>query len=148
MRWPLVAAAGSIVVSLVGVALVAVNGGSLFGDFNLDLFLVGTIYAAVGGFILLRVSGNWLGRLLLVAGWLWAVDLLLKHRDLRPVTAKLLQPGCGWIATYLDPGTALLLSGIPLLFRRTSPSRRGVPLRAPSWSGRVGRGACHRLAGP
>src|SRR4051812_43730755 len=79
MKWPLVAAAGSIGISLTGVVLIAVNGGSLFGDFNLDLFLVGAIYAAVGGFILLRVPGNWLGRLLLVSGWLWALDLLLSQ---------------------------------------------------------------------
>ncbi|HEY7971187.1 MAG TPA: hypothetical protein VID95_14415 [Candidatus Limnocylindrales bacterium] len=70
MKWSAVAAAGSIGISLTGVVLIAVNGGSLFGDFNLDVFLVGTIYAAVGGFILLRVPRNWLGCLLLVAGWL------------------------------------------------------------------------------
>lgn len=134
MRWPLVAAAGSIVVSLVGVALVAVNGGSLFGDFNLDLFLVGTIYAAVGGFILLRVSGNWLGRLLLVAGWLWAVDLLLNQYAIYGiVTAPGSVPAAGmagWIAAWIwIPGTALLLSGIPLLFPEGHlPSRRWRPV--------------------
>ena len=134
MRWPLIAAAGSTCVSLAGVALIAANGGSLFGDFNLDLFLVGTIYAAVGGFILLRVPGNWLGRLLLVAAWLWALDLLLNQYAIYGIVTA---PGsvaaagmAGWIAAWLwIPGTALLLSGIPLLFPEGRlPSRRWRPV--------------------
>jgi hypothetical protein len=129
-----VAAAGSIGISLTGVALIAVNGGSLFGDFNLDLFLVGTIYAAVGGFILLRVPGNWLGRLLLVAGWLWALDLLLsQYARYGIVTAPGSVPAAGmasWVAAWLwIPGTTLLLSGIPLLFPEGHlPSRRWRPV--------------------
>ena len=134
MKWPLIAAAGSIGVSLAGAALIVVNGGSLFGDFNLDLFLVGTVYAAVGGFILMRVPGNWLGRLLLVAGWLWALDLLLNQYAIYGIVTV---PGhvpaagmAGWIAAWIwIPGTALLLSGIPLMFPQGRlPSRRWRPV--------------------
>ncbi len=133
-RWPLVAAAGSAFVSLSGLALIVVNGNSLFGDFNLDLFIVGTVYAGVGAIILDRVPGNWLGRLLLVAGWLWALDLLLNEYAIYGfVTASGHVPAAGlagWIAAWLwIPGTALLLSGIPLLFpegRLPSPRWRLV----------------------
>ena len=136
MRWPLVAAAGSAAVSVAGLALIEVNGGSVLGDFNADLFIVGTIYAVVGGVILDRVPGNWLGRVLLVAGWLWALDLLLNQYAIYgivTVPGSLAAAGfASWMAAWLwIPGNSLLLSGTPLLFPNGRLlSRRWLPVAA------------------
>jgi hypothetical protein len=130
MSRPLVVAAGSVLVSVIGVALLFVNGGTLLGDFNMDLLLVGTIYAAVGGVILARAPGNWLGRILLVAGWLWALDLLLNQIAWYGlVTAPGSVPAVGlasWLAAWIwIPGNSLLFSWTPLLFPDGRlPSRR------------------------
>ena len=130
MSRPLVAAAGSIVVSLAGLALLLVNGGTLFGDFNLDLLLVGTVYAAVGGVILARAPGNWLGRIFLVSGWLWAVELLLSQVAwFGLITVPGSVPAIGlmsWFAAWIwIPGNSLLFSWTPLLFPDGQlPSRR------------------------
>jgi hypothetical protein len=134
VRGPLVAAAGSIVVSLAGLGLLVANGHTLLGDFNIDLLLVGTIYAAVGGIVLDRASGNWLGRLFLVAGWLWALTLFLgEYGWYGMVTAPGSLPGAAlavWLATWIwIPGNSLLFSWTPLLFPDGHlPSRRWRPV--------------------
>jgi hypothetical protein len=130
----LVAAAGSVVVTLAGVALLVANGGTLLGDFNTDLVLVGTLFAVVGGVILARVPGNWLGRVFLVAGWLWALDIFLNQLAWYGlITAPGSVPAVGlanWLATWIwIPGNSLLFSWTPLLFPDGRlPSRRWRPV--------------------
>jgi hypothetical protein len=134
MSRPLIAAAGSIVVSAAGLTLLFVNGGTLLGDFNMDLLLVGTLYAAVGGVILARAPGNWLGRIFLICGWLWAMELLLNQvawYGLITVPGSVSAVGLAtWLAAWIwIPGNTLLFSWTPLLFPDGRlPSRRWRPV--------------------
>lgn len=43
------------------------------------LVVVGTVYAAAAALIIMRVPGNRLGPVFLIAAWLWAVDLVLSQ---------------------------------------------------------------------
>jgi len=152
MSRPLIAAAGSIVVSIAGLGLLFVNGGSLLGDFNMDLLLVGTVYAAVGGVILARVPGNWLGRILLVAGSLWAVELFLNQLAWYGlITVPGSVPAVGlvnWLAAWIwIPGNSLLFSWTPLLFPDGRlPSTRWRPVAGIILAGVIASTVGHAMA--
>ena len=54
-RLPPLLAAGCILVTALATALMVVNGQGIVGSFNLDLIVVGSVYAVGGGILTSRV---------------------------------------------------------------------------------------------
>ena len=134
-RLPLWLALGCAILTLAGTALATRNGQPLTGDtFGLDLVIVGTVYAGVGGLLAVRSPGNRVGWILLIAACLWSLDWLATQYA---VYGAITEPGslpvvgfATWISTWLwIPGNALLFFGLPLLFPDGHlPSRRWRPV--------------------
>ncbi|MFN8622449.1 MAG: hypothetical protein U0869_17075 [Chloroflexota bacterium] len=129
-RLPIVLAALSAVMAVAGAIMVLANGQPVLGSFNLDLVVVGIVYAAVGGLVASRAPDNRVGWLLLVAALLWSGDLLAAQLAwYGGVVAPGSVPAQGmvaWVSSWLwTPGTVIILFAIPLLFPDGRlPSRR------------------------
>ena len=124
-RLPLLLAAGCILVTALATALMVVNGQGIVGSFNLDLIVVGSVYAVGGGILTSRVPENRMGWVFLAAAWMWALDLLLGElawsgtgAETGAVASSLPLVGfAAWFTAWLwMPGSLLLLFVVPLLF--------------------------------
>ena len=135
-RIPFGLAAGSIAVTVLAVGLMVANGDSIVGGFSLDVLVVGTVYAVVGGLLWSRVPGNPIGPMFMAAAWLFSLTFLLDQYAIYGVTtAAGTLPAVGfaaWAGRWLwIPGNALLLCGMPLLFPDGQlPSPRWRPVAA------------------
>ncbi len=135
-RLPFVLAAVSIVLTVVGAAIMLLNGQPLLGTFNLALIVVGTVYAVVGAFLSVRVPDNRISWLFLAAAVVWSLDFLLKElASPGTVTAPGSVPDAelaAWLSAWLwVVGNPLMLFAVPVLFPDGHlPSRRWRPIVA------------------
>jgi hypothetical protein len=127
------AAAGCVAVTVAALGLMVVDGDPLVGSFNLDLLVVGTVYAIVGALLQARVPGNPIGAIFLVAAWSFGLTFLFDEYASIGLSAPGSLPAVGlaaWLGLWLwIPGNALMLCGIPLLFpdgRLPSPRWRPI----------------------
>lgn len=136
-RRPMGLAVGCVATTIAGTMLAVRNGQSPIGDsFLLDLIIVGTVYAVVGGFLASRVPRNRIGWLLIAAAWLWSLDMVAsQYAVYGAITVPGSLPAVGfatWLAAWLwVPGNVLLFFGLPILFPDGHlPSRRWRPVAA------------------
>ncbi len=135
MRWvALLSAGASVVLTLIGVGLLALNGQPLLAGFRPQLVLVGTLFAAIGGLIAARLPSNRLGWVMSFGALCWAVSLVgEQYAWFATFTRPGSLPGASmaaWVQAWIwIPGTALLETGLPLLFPDGGlPSQRWRPV--------------------
>jgi hypothetical protein len=132
-RWVASAtAATSITLTVIAIALLALNGHGLLSGFNPHLIIVGTLYAAIGWLIATRMPANRIGWLILAGSLSWTAAFFTDQYAWFAVITRPgplpLGVGAAWVATWVwIPGTGLVLAGVSLLFP-------GGRLRSRRWS--------------
>ena len=127
-------AAASIMLTVAGIVLLAMNGHSPLSGFNPHLIIVGTLYAAIGWLLATRMPANRIGWLIIAGALFWTAAFFT---DQYAWFAIITRPGplpmgmeAAWVGAWVwIPGTWLILASVALVFPGGRlRSRRWLPL--------------------